>query len=258
MNEVLDEQARSTYQLTEKERRLVSILLIESDNRLRNSMRQALVSLGYEDIADSNDHVAALEKLEDRLFSHVIFDTKQSSINPKEFLALLFQKADASIAIASSTEPTVDEVFDLLIGGARGYIVKPFTAGSLDEAIVWSTKGESISEAVLEAESRNEALALLTLSSLDKLALVMRQARKFDTAKREVPRRFAMLKRALEISKTFSKGGIVQFQRTIIEAAIKKASRVENNQIGPVKKRRRRTVDLDKVAIAQAQTSVNK
>jgi DNA-binding NarL/FixJ family response regulator len=186
-------------------------------------MRQALVSLGYEDITDAADHAVALDKLEERSFTHIIFDTKDLKIPAKDFLATVLNKSINIIAIPASLNPTVDEVFELLIGGARGYIAKPCTSGGLEEAIVWATKGESISGAVVKATSRNEALAMLVLSTLSKLALVMRQAREFETAKREVPRKWAILNRAIEIARTFAKGGDAQLRIAIVNAAIKSA-----------------------------------
>ncbi|MEZ4753608.1 MAG: hypothetical protein R3A13_04765 [Bdellovibrionota bacterium] len=59
----------------------------------------------------------------------------------------------------------------------------------MNESILMATKGEPISDAILYAKTRNEALASLIMTSLDRLAIIMRQAETFDTAKREVPKR---------------------------------------------------------------------
>lgn len=234
-----DSKANLNYGLTDRERQLVSILLLEPDVGLRSTMRAALVSLGYEDIVDAGDYASALAKLEDRSFTHLIFDTRDLHLNAREFLSLVLHKAENLIVIPASSDPTVDEVFDLLIGGARSYLAKPCTAGTLEEAIVWATKGESISEAVLRASTRNEALAMLVLSALSKLALVMRQARNFDTAKREVPRKWAILNRAMEIARTFCKGGDPKLREAIIHAALLRAEGHAASK-GPSPKRRSR------------------
>ncbi len=232
--------------LNEKERRDLTLLLVESDVQVRNSMRQALVSLGYEDITDAGDNLSAIGRLEEKNYTHVIFDTRNCNMLPREFLTQVFNKNEHTIALPSSSLPTVDEVFDLLMGGARGYIVKPFTAGSLDEAISWATKGDAVSDAIMNAGSRNEALASLLLSSLDKLALVLRQAKEFETAKREIPKRWAMLHRAMEISRTFAKGGDPELRTAIVDCAIKRSS-FEAQHIGAIRRRRKlkKTSDLD-------------
>jgi len=126
---------------------------------------------------------------------------------PREFLQKVLEVDNKIVAIPSSFEPNVDDVFDLLVMGAKGYICKPFTSDTLDAALIMASKGEPIAEAVLQAKDRNEALVALMMSSLDKTATILRQASQFETAKREIPRAIGMLKRSAELAKTFSKGG---------------------------------------------------
>ncbi|RMG40800.1 MAG: hypothetical protein D6719_09895, partial [Candidatus Dadabacteria bacterium] len=126
--------------------------------------------------------------------------------------------------------------FTLLTVGARGFLVKPFTVGGVDDAVTWASKGEPLSDAILYARDRNEALAAHILTSLDKLAVVMRQARKFDTAKREVPRRQAQFERAVMVGKTFAKGGHEDLVRAIAEFCTERANGPAT-RIGRVRKR---------------------
>ena len=101
----------------------------------------------------------------------------------------------------------MDDVFNLLILGAKGYLCKPFTIDTVDLAIVNATKGEPIADAVLQARDRNEALVAILMQSLDKAATILRQAQQFETARREVPRAMNGLKRASELALTFAKDG---------------------------------------------------
>jgi DNA-binding NarL/FixJ family response regulator len=125
----------------------------------------------------------------------------------KEFLQKVLQSFPQMVCIPSSYEPNVDDVFDLLIIGAKGYLCKPFTADTLECAIISATKGEPMSPAVLNAKDRNEALVAIVMSSLDKAATVLRQAQQFETARREIPKSMAALQRSAELAKTFAKGG---------------------------------------------------
>jgi DNA-binding NarL/FixJ family response regulator len=193
--------------MTPGERSRASILIVDSDAGDRNNMRTCIKSLGFGGISDAPNHGAALEKMNERRYTHVIFEAKKSNMPAKEFLSKVFEGNSDIIALPSSSEPNVDDVFDLLILGAKGYLVKPFTIDTVDQAILSATKGEPISDAVLHAKDRNEALVAILLSSLDKAALLQRQSEKFETAKRELPRALAVMRRSADLAKTFAKGG---------------------------------------------------
>ncbi len=202
------------------DRKKTHVLLVESDAQIRQTMRQSLHGLAYENISEAADHAAAIQKFEERHVTHVIFEAKQTKIPAKEFLRRAFEMDPKLIAIPTSYEPTIDDVFDLLIMGAKGYVVKPFTAESLDDAIIMATKGEPISDSILNAKNRNEALSALVLSAVDKLATILRQAKKFDTAKHEVPAKVMTLKRSVDIARTFAKGGPVVLRDTLVDMLI--------------------------------------
>lgn len=193
--------------LSPAERAKAYVLIVEKDATERNNIRTALKSLGYGAFTDVSDHAMALEKLQERKITHVLFDAKKTTIQPKEFLHSLLENDKSIVALPSSYDPNIDDVFDLLIMGAKGYLVKPFTVDTLDQAIVMASKGEPLHEAVLQAKDRNEALVAILMASLDKAATVLRQAQQFETAKREIPKAFAGLKRSSELAKMFAKGG---------------------------------------------------
>ncbi len=197
----------SNLTISPAERSRAQILIVEADATERNNMRTAIKSLGYGGISDAPNHMAALERVQNRRFSHVIFDAKKTNMPPKEFLQKIMSLDREIVAIPSSLDPNVDDVFDLLILGARGYLVKPFTADTLEAAIVMASKGDPIAEAVLQAKDRNEALVAIMMSSLDKAATILRQSQQFETAKREIPRAMSTLRRAAELAKTFARGG---------------------------------------------------
>lgn len=189
------------------ERNRVSILVVEPDSLERNNLRTCLKSLGFGAIADAPNHGVALERFNDRKFTHIIFDAKKSNYPVRDWLVKVFEMDSDLVALPSSSDPSVDDVFDLLVVGARGYLVKPFTIDTVDQAIIMATKGEPIADAVLNAKDRNEALVAILLSSLDKTATTLRQAQQFETAKRELPRLMAVFKRSADLALTFAKGG---------------------------------------------------
>ncbi len=193
--------------MSPKERQNAAVLVVESDTLERNNLRTALRSLGFGTLSDAPNHAAALEKLDDRKFTHIIFEAKKTNMPAKEFLQKVFEPYPQIIAVPSSYEPNVDDVFDLLIMGAKGYLVKPFTVDTVDQAVVSATKGDPIADAVLHAKDRNEALVAICMASLDKVATLIRQSYQFDTAKREIPKAMLTLYRSADLAKTFARGG---------------------------------------------------
>lgn len=210
--------------LTIAERNAIHLLVIDSDVGTRNTIRQTLTSLGYQNISEAPNHAMALQKLAERPVTHVIFEAKRTNMPPNEFLTAVLSCDERIIALPSSSEPTVDDIFSLLIAGARGYLVKPFTPESLDDAVIMATKGEPISGAILYAKDRNEALVSLMMTALDKLSVTLKQAKSFETAKRELPRRILNFKRAVEISKTFAQGGKPVLIQAMLDFCIERSN----------------------------------
>jgi len=182
-----------------------------------------LIRLGYGTVSDAADHVQALKKIEERRFSHIIFEAKRTSMPSNDFLTKVIELDSTVFSIATSWEPNVDDVFGLLIIGARGFIVKPFTEESVDESIIMASKGEPISDAILYAKDRNEALASLIMTQLDKLATTLRQSVHFETARREIPRRAAGLRRTMNIGRTFARGGPEKLLDSLVDFCLERS-----------------------------------
>ena len=227
---------REPVSMSPKERANATILVIEPDPLERNSMRGALRNLGFGGVSDVSSHMAAFEKLEQRKFSHIIFDAKSTNMPALEFLKKVLETGNQTVCIPSSYEPQVDDVFNMLCIGARGYLCKPFTADSLDNAIVNATKGEPISEAIIGAKDRNEALVAILMQALDKTALVIRQSQQFETALREVPRQMAILRRSADLAQTFSRDGSQGFLDALEKFCIER-SKGPATRLGRLRKR---------------------
>ncbi|MCB0333332.1 MAG: response regulator [Bdellovibrionales bacterium] len=216
--------------LSPKERATASVLVVETDRNERQNMRTALKQLGFGNMTDVPNHMAALERIQERPITHIIFDAKKTNMPPKDFVSQVMDLDPNVILIPSSFDPNIDDVFDLLVLGARGYLVKPFTTESVDMAIIGATKGEPIAESVKQAKDRNEALVAILMASLDKAATILRQAKQFDTAKREVPRAMRSFRGSAELAKTFAKDGpeglIEAMERFCIERSKGPATRL--------------------------------
>ncbi|MCI5064876.1 response regulator [bacterium] len=220
----------SDLTLTPKERSGATVLIVETDRNERQNMRTTLKSLGFGGITDVPNHAAALEKIQERPVTHVIFDAKKTNMPPKDFVSQIAELDPNIVMIPTSSQPSVDDVFDLLCLGAKGYLVKPFTVDTVDAAIIGATKGEPIAESVKQAKDRNEALVAIMMSSLDKVATIMRQAKQFETAEREIPKALRTFQTSADLAATFAKGGdeglIEALQKFCIERSKGPATRL--------------------------------
>lgn len=229
------------------ERKNCSVLVIEADIDQRTAFRAILQALGYGAVSDAADHVLGIEKLKQRHFTHIIFQAKRTNMTAREFLTAALEYSESIVALPSSFEPSVDDVFNLLVLGARGYVVRPYTQDGLDTAIVMATKGEPISDAILYAKDRNEALASLIMTMHDKKALIMRQAQMFETARRELPKVAFGLQRALDLGRTFAKGGEMALRDAIVEFCTERSN-------GPASKLGRARKRIEKKKQEEAKT----
>jgi len=217
------------------ERSNASILIVESDSTERNNMRACLQSLGFGELSDAANHVSALEKIDQRRFTHVIFNAVATNMPVTEFVMKSLECWPKLILIPMSFEPEADNVFDMLIAGARGFLVKPFNPASIDESIVNATKGERLAECVLKAEDRNSALAAILMQSLDNAALTIKQSAQFETAQREVSGKVANMYRIFDLVRTFSKGGVNGYLDALQKFCINRSSEPAS-QLGRLRK----------------------
>lgn len=236
----------SAHILSNAERACISILLVEPDPHERNLLRSTLRGLGFSVVSDSPNHIASLEKFEGRKFSHVIFDAKKGNYPIKEWFAQILEIAPSIIGIPTSANPNVDDVFELLLLGAKGYLVKPFTRDSVDLSVIMATKGEPIPDIVRQARDRNEALVAIIMSSLDRLATVYRQSKQFETAERELPRAMDALRRSSDLALTFAKGGEDGLINALERFCVEK-SRGPATRLGRLRKRLSTTRGADEV-----------
>lgn len=226
--------------LTSSEREEVRILVVEPNNNLRSSLRNMLMQIGFNNIASVKDYSKAISKLNDETYTHLIFDVNNHHLPPKEFLITVHNIAPDLIAIPASESPTVDNVFDLLLAGSSSYIVKPFNTNALSDSISFATKGEPITKHIGGAKDRNEALVKMVFSALNKLALVLKQSRRFATARREVPRKARAFKHAIKMAHQFSDGSPNDFRDLIVDYLVEKANNQQNDENMPKTRKRAR------------------
>jgi DNA-binding NarL/FixJ family response regulator len=199
------------------ERQQSSFLIVEEEPETRNQFRSVLRTIGFGSMHIAGDHISALKVLDDRHFTHTIFSAASTNMPPEEYLRKILSTSARIVAIPSSSNPNVDDVFELLRLGARGFLIKPFTTDSLEIGILMATKGEPMSDAILQAKDRNEAFSALIAANIDKLASAMRYSNKSSSLSNHLDKLSIDLKSCVELGRMFAKGGEKVLQERMID-----------------------------------------
>jgi two-component system chemotaxis response regulator CheY len=113
------------------------ILVVDDYKTMVRIVRNLLNQLGFQDIDEANDGASALAKLRARRFGLVISDWAMEPMNGLELLEQV--RADPELRalpfIMITAENRKDRVARAEQAGANGYIVKPFTAETLNDRI---------------------------------------------------------------------------------------------------------------------------
>lgn len=190
-----------------KARTNVSTLVISRSGPASNQIRGALKSIGFMKLTACSTHVAGLDRIKGRNFQLVIFDAANTDMPAAEFVSQALGLDGTSVLIAVSSEPRIDDIFGLLRVGARGFVVAPFTIEILENVLSRADEGPPFSEVVLQAPDRNAALSAVVLNNLYRLSVLMRQAREFESAKKDIQRYRAALSESMELAVLFCEHG---------------------------------------------------
>lgn len=112
-------------------------LVIDDFATVRRIVRTLLKELGYENVDEAEDGLVALGKLNGGGFQFVITDWNMPNMNGLELLQAIRAHAGlkALPVLMITAEAKRDNIVAAAQAGASGYIVKPFTAATLDEKI---------------------------------------------------------------------------------------------------------------------------
>ena len=117
--------------------RSMRILVVDDFSTMRRIVRNLLKELGYTNADEAEDGTKALQKLKNERFDFVISDWNMPSMTGIELLrAIRGDEALKHLPVLMITADARKENFiEAAQAGANGYIVKPFTAATLDEKL---------------------------------------------------------------------------------------------------------------------------
>ena len=115
----------------------MKILVVDDFPTMRRIVRNLLKELGYANVDEAEDGQAGLSRLQGGGFDFVISDWNMPNMDGLEMLKRI--RADASLShlpvLMVTAESKKENIIAAAQAGASGYVVKPFTAATLDEKL---------------------------------------------------------------------------------------------------------------------------
>lgn len=112
-------------------------LVVDDFSTMRRIVRNLLKELGFVNVQEAEDGVQALAKLRADTFDFVVSDWNMPNMTGIELLRAI--RADAKLkhlpVLMVTAEAKRENIIEAAQAGASGYVVKPFTAATLDEKL---------------------------------------------------------------------------------------------------------------------------
>jgi two-component system, chemotaxis family, chemotaxis protein CheY len=115
----------------------LKFLVVDDFSTMRRIVRNLLKELGFANVDEAEDGVAALNKLRGAPFDFVISDWNMPNMTGIDLLVNI--RGDANLkhlpVLMITAEAKKENIVQAAQAGASGYIVKPFTAATLEEKL---------------------------------------------------------------------------------------------------------------------------
>ena len=115
----------------------VKFLVVDDFATMRRILRNLLKELGFNNVDEAEDGVAAMQKLRSQPFDFVVSDWNMPNMTGIDLLRSI--RADQQLThlpvLMVTAEAKKENIIAAAQAGASGYVVKPFTAATLDEKL---------------------------------------------------------------------------------------------------------------------------
>lgn len=115
----------------------MKILIVDDFPTMRRIIKNLLKDLGYENVDEAEDGAMALEKLRNGRFDFVVSDWNMPNMDGLTMLQKI--RADTALShlpvLMVTAEAKKENIIAAAQAGANGYVVKPFTAATLEEKL---------------------------------------------------------------------------------------------------------------------------
>ena len=115
----------------------MKILVVDDFPTMRRIIRNLLKDLGFENVDEAEDGAQGLEKLRNSTFDLVVSDWNMPNMDGLEMLKSIRQDPALSKlpVLMVTAEAKKENIIAAAQAGANGYVVKPFTAATLEEKL---------------------------------------------------------------------------------------------------------------------------
>ena len=112
-------------------------LVVDDFSTMRRIVRNLLKELGFSNVDEAEDGVVALTMLKAEKFDFVVSDWNMPNMTGIDLLRKI--REDAALkhlpVLMVTAEAKKENIVEAAKAGASGYVVKPFTAATLDEKL---------------------------------------------------------------------------------------------------------------------------
>ncbi|KMN33822.1 MULTISPECIES: chemotaxis response regulator CheY [Chromobacterium] len=113
----------------------IRFLVVDDFSTMRRIVRNLLKELGFTNVDEAEDGMVALHKLKTQHFDFIVSDWNMPNMTGIELLKAV--RADAQLKhlpfMMITAEAKRENIIEAAMAGASGYIVKPFTAATMEE-----------------------------------------------------------------------------------------------------------------------------
>lgn len=113
------------------------ILVVDDFSTMRRIVKNLLADLGFTNTAEAEDGGAAIAMLRQGGFDFVVTDWNMPGVNGIELLRMI--RADEKLktlpVLMVTAEAKREQIIEAAQAGVNGYIIKPFTAATLQEKL---------------------------------------------------------------------------------------------------------------------------
>ncbi len=115
----------------------MKILIVDDFPTMRRIIKNLLKDLGFENVDEAEDGAIGLEKLRNGSFDFVVSDWNMPNMDGLTMLQQI--RADPNLSslpvLMVTAEAKKENIIAAAQAGASGYVVKPFTAATLEEKL---------------------------------------------------------------------------------------------------------------------------
>jgi two-component system, chemotaxis family, chemotaxis protein CheY len=115
----------------------LKFLVVDDFATMRRIVRNLLKELGFTNVDEAEDGVVALQKLRAGKFDFIVSDWNMPNMTGVELLRAV--RGDPALkhlpVLMVTAEAKKENIIEAAQAGASGYVVKPFTAATLDEKL---------------------------------------------------------------------------------------------------------------------------